>query len=134
VHEGAFIRQLDHDHRVDRPGAEEAAREHLDSLGRGSLAHPDHHAAVADDRDVTTLDGGGVVGQGVVAVEERRRPGEHRVEVVDDPGVDRLAPAGWLGHRVDRHAIVDPGRIVSLKKVIGQRAQKKIVRAEVVHQ
>ena len=52
---------------------------------------------------------------------------EHRVEVVDHPGVDRLPLAGRLGHRVDGQAVVDPGGVVALEQVVGQRAQQEVV-------
>ena len=91
--------------------------------GRGPLPHADHDRAVADDEDVAALAVGRVVDVAVVAVVEVRRVGvaEHRVEVVDEPGVDRLPLAGRLAHRVDRQAVVDPGGVVPLEQVVRQR-------------
>ena len=104
-------------------------------LWGGALTHPDHDRPVADHGDVAALDRGRLVGEGVVAVEhvELGVP-EHRVEVVDDPGVDGLALAGGLGHRVDRDSVVDPRGVVALEQVVRQGRQQEVVWTQVVHQ
>ena len=52
---------------------------------------------------------------------------EHRVEPVDGAGVQGLALAGRLGHRVDGHPVVDPARIVTLKEMVGKRGENEVV-------
>jgi hypothetical protein len=83
---------------------------------------------VADDVDVAALDRGGQVVGVVAAVPELElRACEHRVVTVDGPAVQGLALAGRLGHGVDRHAAVDPRRVVPLKQVVRQRGQDEVL-------
>ena len=84
---------------LTEPCAKQLAGQDLDALRGRALAHADHHRTVADDQDVAALAGGRLVRARVVAVveaERRRRSREHRVEVVDQPRVDRLPLAGGL--------------------------------------
>jgi hypothetical protein len=52
------------------------------------------------------------------------------MEAVDGSGVERLALSGRLGHRVDRHAAVDPTGVVPLEEMVGQRGEDEIVGLE----
>jgi hypothetical protein len=83
------------------------------------------NASVADHEDVTALEtdraAEAVAPQGVGHV------GKQRVVAVDRFEVDRLPAAGWLGHRVDRHAVVDPCRCVACEQMIGQRREHEPV-------
>lgn len=104
-------------------------------LRGGTFAHTDHHRAVADDENVPALDGGRCVPHRIVAVVEHELlRGEHRMEVVDQPGVDGLALPCRFGHRVEVDPGVDPRRIVALEQMIGQRREEEVVVVEAVEQ
>jgi hypothetical protein len=74
------------------------------------------------------LDGGRLVIAVLVAVVgDEVGTGEHRMEAVDGPGVQRLALPGGHGHGVDGHPAIDPARVVALEEVVGQRGEDEIV-------
>ncbi len=113
-------------------GREEPAGQPLDALGRGPLAHAHQHRAAAQDEDVAALGGGRAVGR-ALGPDLERRVGEVRVPAVDRLVVDRLPHPGPLAHRVDRDAVVDPGRGVAGEEVVRQRRQEQVVEAERLH-
>ena len=131
VHHGPRGRQLDGDDPARLASPEQRAGQQLDRHRGGPLAHPDHHRAVPEHVHVAALDGGGLVVRVVVAVVPGEvGGGEHRVEPVDGPAVQGLPLPGGLGHRVDRHALVDPAGVVPREQVVGQRRQHEVVGPE----
>ena len=110
------------------PAGEQRPGQDLDRHRRGPLAHADEHGAVPEDVDVAAFDRGRQVVLVVVAVvDDHVLVREERVEAVDGPAVQRLALAGRLGHGVDRHAAVDPARVVPLEQMVGQRRKQEVV-------
>ena len=55
---------------------------------------------------------------------------EQRVEPVDRAAVQGLPLPGRHGHRVDRHAAVDPGGVVALEERVRQRSQDEVVQLQ----
>jgi hypothetical protein len=125
VHGRALCRHLDGDHARGRAGLEQPPGEPLDARRPGALAHADEHASVADHEHVAALELRGPAE--VVRPDGVRLGGEQRVVAVDRVVVDALAPARPHGHRVDRHAVVDPRRRVAREQVVRQRRQDEAV-------
>jgi hypothetical protein len=129
VHHRAAGRQFHRDHRGHATGGEQRLGQHLHCHRRGPLTHADHHRAVAEHMHVAALDAGRQVRGIVVAVVPGETlVGEHRMEPVDGPAVQRLALARGLGHRVHRDTRVHPAGGVPLVQVIRQRRQHEVVR------
>ncbi len=131
VHHGAGGRQLDGDHGARLATGKQGAGEYLDRHRGSPLAHADQHRPVAQDVHVAALDCRGQVAKVVIAVVGGEvRSGEHGVVAVDGPAVQRFPLPGGLGHRVHRHAAVDPAGVVPLEQMVGQRRQDEVVCAQ----
>ena len=97
---------------------EEFAKDHPDLVKRVltvyetarkyALAHPDEHGIMSDDMDVAALECCRLVWLITVSVVNGELRVEHRVEPVDGAGMQCLALAGRLCHRIDGHPVVDP--------------------------
>ena len=110
------------------PAGEQSLGQDLDGHRRRPLTHADEHGAVAEDVDVATFDRCRQVVLVIVAVvDDRVLVGEEGVEPVDGPAVQRLALACRLRHGVDRHAAVDPARVVPLEQMVRQRREQEVV-------
>ena len=117
---------LNGDDPVDLVVCEEPAGESLNALGGGALRDSDQNGAVADDLDVSALDGGRT---GLSALGPYGEVGvrELGVPTVDRLVVDGLALPGLHHHRVDGDTVVDPAGRVAGEEVVGQRSQKQVV-------